>query len=115
MNRHSCNKEHPLNLVHPNVVCDGCEGPVVGSRFKCAVCPDYDLCSTCEGKGVHKDHNMIMFPSPFHQLEVSIMKKGRYSKIIVKIIRSLCGVFESCCSLKTFVYPLVASSRSLAS
>lgn len=88
MNRHSCNKEHSLNLVHPNVICDGCEGPVVGARFKCAVCPDYDLCSTCEGKGVHKEHNMIMFPSPFHQLEVSIIKKGRYTKIIVKIIKS---------------------------
>ncbi|XP_058025706.1 sequestosome-1 isoform X3 [Ahaetulla prasina] len=69
VNRHSCNKEHSLNLVHPNVICDSCEGPVVGARFKCAVCPDYDLCSTCEGKGVHKEHNMIMFPSPFHQLE----------------------------------------------
>uniref|UniRef100_A0A1W7RDI9 Sequestosome-1 n=1 Tax=Agkistrodon contortrix contortrix TaxID=8713 RepID=A0A1W7RDI9_AGKCO len=69
VNRHSCNKEDSPNLVHPNVVCDGCEGPVVGSRFKCAVCPDYDLCSTCEGKGVHKEHNMIMFPSPFDQLE----------------------------------------------
>ncbi|KAG8128549.1 hypothetical protein E2320_015377 [Naja naja] len=42
---------------------------VVGARFKCVVCPDYDLCSTCEGKGIHKEHNMVMFPSPFHQLE----------------------------------------------
>uniref|UniRef100_A0A8C7E4F8 Sequestosome 1 n=1 Tax=Naja naja TaxID=35670 RepID=A0A8C7E4F8_NAJNA len=69
VNRHSCNKEHSVNLVHPNVTCDGCEGPVVGARFKCVVCPDYDLCSTCEGKGIHKEHNMVMFPSPFHQLE----------------------------------------------
>lgn len=69
VNRQPCNKERPLNLVHPNVICDGCDGPVVGARFKCTVCPDYDLCSTCEGKGLHKEHNMIMFPSPFHQLE----------------------------------------------
>ncbi|NXM25283.1 SQSTM protein, partial [Oxyruncus cristatus] len=67
-----CKREHrsqrsqepACNLVHPNVICDGCEGPVVGTRFKCSVCPDYDLCSTCEGKGIHKEHNMVMFQSP---------------------------------------------------
>ncbi|XP_067423273.1 sequestosome-1 isoform X2 [Emydura macquarii macquarii] len=62
--RSQCNQEHPPNVVHPNVICDGCDGPVVGARFKCTICPDYDLCSTCEGKGIHKEHNMIMFQSP---------------------------------------------------
>ncbi|NWH31342.1 SQSTM protein, partial [Chloropsis hardwickii] len=62
--RSQCSQEPPRNMVHPNVICDGCEGPVVGTRFKCSVCPDYDLCSTCEGKGVHKEHNMMMFQSP---------------------------------------------------
>nr|XP_056721477.1 sequestosome-1 [Euleptes europaea] len=64
LHRQSCSQERPSNVVHPNVVCDGCDGPVVGARFKCSVCPDYDLCSTCEGKGTHKEHNMIMFQSP---------------------------------------------------
>ncbi|KYO20381.1 sequestosome-1 [Alligator mississippiensis] len=63
--RPQCSQEQPPNVVHPNVICDGCEGPVVGARFKCTVCPDYDLCSTCEGKGLHKEHNMVMFQSPF--------------------------------------------------
>ncbi|CAJ0968378.1 unnamed protein product [Ranitomeya imitator] len=62
--RAHCGPETPQNVVHPNVTCDGCEGPVVGNRYKCLTCPDYDLCSTCEGKGVHKEHNMIMFPTP---------------------------------------------------
>ncbi|XP_043346860.1 sequestosome-1 isoform X4 [Dermochelys coriacea] len=62
--RSQCNQERPPNVVHPNVICDGCEGPVIGARFKCTICPDYDLCSTCEGKGIHKEHNMIMFQSP---------------------------------------------------
>ncbi|XP_060621393.1 sequestosome-1 isoform X2 [Anolis sagrei] len=64
LHRQSCSQERPSNVVHPNVICDGCDGPVVGARFKCTICPDYDLCSTCEGKGTHKEHNMIMFPSP---------------------------------------------------
>ncbi|NXG31762.1 SQSTM protein, partial [Dromaius novaehollandiae] len=62
--RAQCSQEPPRDMVHPNVICDGCEGPVVGARFKCTVCPDYDLCSTCESKGIHKEHNMVMFQSP---------------------------------------------------
>ncbi|KAI5624788.1 sequestosome-1 [Silurus asotus] len=43
-------------MVHPGVTCDGCEGQVVGTRFKCNECPNYDLCSTCQAKGLHKEH-----------------------------------------------------------
>lgn len=50
--------------VHPLVTCDGCEGKVVGSRFKCSVCPDYDLCCTCERKGLHAHHHMIRIRNP---------------------------------------------------
>ena len=51
-------------MVHPNVICDGCNGPVVGTRYKCSVCPDYDLCSACEVKGLHREHGKLAFPSP---------------------------------------------------
>lgn len=34
--------------VHWRITCDGCgASPLVGPRFKCAVCPDYDLCGWC--------------------------------------------------------------------
>ncbi|XP_065590833.1 sequestosome-1 isoform X2 [Cyrtonyx montezumae] len=66
--RPQCSQDPPRDMVHPNVICDGCEGPVVGARFKCTVCPDYDLCSTCEGKGIHKEHNLVMFQSPLPNL-----------------------------------------------
>merc|ERR1712107_444855 len=45
-------------------VCDGCDGPVVGPRYKCLVCPDYDLCATCEARGLHAHHKMIRLPAP---------------------------------------------------
>merc|ERR1712211_141198 len=50
--------------VHWGVVCDGCDGPVVGTRHKCLVCPDYDLCATCEARGLHAQHKMIRLPAP---------------------------------------------------
>jgi len=33
---------------HPGVTCSGCGAcPIVGPRFKCEACPDYDLCGNC--------------------------------------------------------------------
>jgi len=49
---------------HHGVVCDGCDGPVAGPRYKCLVCPDYDLCATCEARGLHVHHKMIRMPAP---------------------------------------------------
>ncbi|XP_004693731.1 PREDICTED: sequestosome-1 [Condylura cristata] len=66
--RPPCAQEAPRNLVHPNVICDGCSGPVVGTRYKCRVCPDYDLCAACEGKGLHREHSKLAFPSAFANL-----------------------------------------------
>ncbi|XP_048640670.1 sequestosome-1 isoform X2 [Marmota marmota marmota] len=63
--RAPCAQEAPRSMVHPNVICDGCNGPVVGTRYKCSVCPDYDLCGVCEGKGMHREHSKLVFPSPF--------------------------------------------------
>jgi len=45
--------------VHPGVTCDGCDGQVRGHRYKCMICPDYDLCARCEVKGIHPGHNMM--------------------------------------------------------
>ena len=48
-------KSESLQMPHYGVVCDGCDGSIFGARFKCLSCQDYDLCSACETKGVHKE------------------------------------------------------------
>jgi len=58
------NHGHDDGESHPGVTCDGCNKPVVGFRYKCVQCPDYDLCGRCETKGLHPEHNMMRIASP---------------------------------------------------
>jgi hypothetical protein len=53
--------KEPINEVvtHVGVSCDGCgESPILGVRYKCAVCKDFDYCSNCEEKLDH-DHPFL--------------------------------------------------------
>jgi len=54
------------SVVHANVECDGCKvNPIVGNRYKCQFCADYDLCENCENAGMHPaEHEMIKFKRP---------------------------------------------------
>ena len=56
--------------VHKGVTCDNCgQSPITGPRFKCAVCPNFDLCAACEMQQVSVDahvptHVMLKIPVP---------------------------------------------------
>ncbi|XP_038207679.1 sequestosome-1-like isoform X2 [Zerene cesonia] len=52
------------SVPHSGVVCDGCEVPITGFRYKCTFCDDYDLCSKCESAGLHPEHCMVRVPVP---------------------------------------------------
>jgi hypothetical protein len=51
-------------IIHDGVFCNHCDGPVIGTRFKCVTCFDYDLCERCEKKGVHKEHSLYKVMNP---------------------------------------------------
>lgn len=55
-------------VLHPNIICDGCERYVRGIRYKCSLCADYDLCERCEAKGdVHdSSHPLLKIAQPIH-------------------------------------------------
>jgi len=52
-------KKEAAPVVHP-ARCDSCNLQIVGIRYKCLSCPDYDLCDSCESENtdgqIHKDH-----------------------------------------------------------
>jgi len=48
------------NIQHSTVTCDGCRvKPILGNRYKCTVCNDFDYCEACE------QQNSETHPHPF--------------------------------------------------
>lgn len=57
-------ESNPSKVVHARIECDGCgEGPIVGVRYKCSVCPDFDYCERCEARIEHP-HPFIKLKTP---------------------------------------------------
>uniref|UniRef100_A0A1A9W6U2 ZZ-type domain-containing protein n=1 Tax=Glossina brevipalpis TaxID=37001 RepID=A0A1A9W6U2_9MUSC len=51
-------------VIHHRVECDNCLiSPIVGFRYKCIECENFDLCQHCEAKHVHAEHMMVRMPN----------------------------------------------------
>lgn len=58
-------RDDQASTVHVGVACDGCHAyPIQGIRYKCSVCGDVDLCSSCEAMSVHSDHVLLKIRKP---------------------------------------------------
>lgn len=66
-------------VVHYGVTCDNClMCPMVGFRYKCLVCVNYDLCENCEMKHYHSEHLMVRMPNDnCRDLVVSLLSDNR--------------------------------------
>lgn len=48
------NARYHKNHVHENALCDGCGmSPIVGGKWKCNTCDNYELCDGCYAAGIH--------------------------------------------------------------
>lgn len=67
--------------LHAGVVCDSCQRRVLGFRYKCITCEDFDLCSACEAHGAHNEHCFVRLPNPQMPLRVvkDSIRKSRYT------------------------------------
>jgi hypothetical protein len=64
-NEHSIDESKKFKqIVHERIMCDNCKtAPIKGVRYHCVLCEDFDLCSDCELKNLHK-HPMLKISSP---------------------------------------------------
>ncbi|XP_075541784.1 uncharacterized protein LOC142575893 isoform X1 [Dermacentor variabilis] len=56
----------PGGVRFDNICCDSCgHGSILGARWKCDVCANYDLCAACYLSDVHNlDHAFVRFDRP---------------------------------------------------
>lgn len=58
-------KKKPVNVTHAHVSCDVCrKTPLVGKRYTCLVCHNFDICENCEEQNLHNGHPMLRIGSP---------------------------------------------------
>lgn len=69
--------------IHFAVICDGCKmNPLVGKRYKCKGCPNFDFCEKCyEEKKLAHGHE-------FNLIEKSVFKKPELKKKELKLNHS---------------------------
>jgi len=63
--------EHAVVALHQGVYCDSCSklrgdrNFIMGPRYRCNSCRDFDLCSICyEGRTHPSDHYFYVIPTP---------------------------------------------------
>ncbi len=79
---HKNTKYCQRGIVHKNVRCEGCGlDPLVGYRYMCTICEDYNLCENCEEtNAVRHGHPFIKvtYPSLVNSFKESYFKMNYY-------------------------------------
>lgn len=106
-------------MMHPGVICDGCDGAIVGPRYKCGMCPDFDYCAECEanprrthGKEASIPHIFLKINQPLPRSFnlLASLHKNSYHKVQPSESKSVCTT----CSPDTLRKASVERSQSRA-
>jgi len=58
------------------VTCDGCNAyPIVGYRYKCAVCENFDYCEKCEATIEHNHPFLKIKDESQHPVAITVILK----------------------------------------
>ncbi|CAL2040268.1 unnamed protein product [Caenorhabditis brenneri] len=59
-------RAHSSASSHANfhLLCSHCHLQIIGSRYHCLECPDYDICGKCEKDLIHSEHALLRIVSP---------------------------------------------------
>nr|CAD2159820.1 unnamed protein product [Meloidogyne enterolobii] len=79
-------------FLHVNIVCDSCDKEIRGRRYKCLICPDFDLCQSCEQKNEHFEHAMMRLVKP------DTLRPHYLCKTPPTQIEKMAQVFNKACS-----------------
>merc|ERR1712173_192 len=91
-------------VMHAGIVCDGCEmAPIKGTRYKCLVCADFDLCALCESEGKHPQHNMIKLPNAGPRFPKRLLKCAQ--RMHERAGRSQCHQPRRNCGIQAPMFP----------
>jgi hypothetical protein len=78
----------PIGVRHPNVICDACrKHGIIGMRWKCARCFDFDLCTHCY-MALDK-HDLT---HPFLRFETATNTQVNIDKMFIKCL--ICFFFK---------------------
>ncbi|XP_065336857.1 histone acetyltransferase p300 isoform X1 [Cloeon dipterum] len=76
------NGNSPQKVVHKNFRCNECSEEILGNRYRCVVCLDYDVCGHCEPNS-HHEHAMLKLPKPINNVETMVAHVCRVLSILL--------------------------------